>query len=352
MEAIDPFFREKLQLSTATPLVTCTPMYVRSMLDSYCEEVVQFQLSKSKLRDDYDFLQAENNTLKHDIMALQEKCWTHVSTISNLREDCAIIQDEKHALEYILALQKTHQTREGSNLKGLKGKIRKLKKKCKTIEDDKSNLEDYCVDLRNQNDALEHEVGFGFLWLPKFKYWTLDDLRDLKDYKAILKGENDFVFLRGKTIRQLQERCQFVKDDCAALRTESSTLKHETEQLQETCLTLKDDCAALRTENGALKDEIGKLQGKCQARLDRILNLRDDCAGLREVHDAKEKAFNNLLDSEKAQSWCVVCQNRRKSVLLMPCRHLCCCTECAEHSSLFRCPICRQQIDRKINVYS
>jgi RING finger protein 26 len=49
---------------------------------------------------------------------------------------------------------------------------------------------------------------------------------------------------------------------------------------------------------------------------------------------------------------CVVCQENEKSVVLLPCRHLCLCAVCAEHDLLTMCPLCREAIVHKISVFS
>jgi RING finger protein 26 len=58
--------------------------------------------------------------------------------------------------------------------------------------------------------------------------------------------------------------------------------------------------------------------------------------------------------SVKSQRMCVVCQEREKTVVLMPCRHLCLCDVCgdAASSQVKACPLCRRQIVNKINVYA
>ncbi|XP_060530716.1 uncharacterized protein LOC132704617 [Cylas formicarius] len=50
---------------------------------------------------------------------------------------------------------------------------------------------------------------------------------------------------------------------------------------------------------------------------------------------------------------CVICQERSKCVLLLPCRHLCLCTECQSELRYYNdlCPICRTHIDRSLKVF-
>ncbi|XP_034473357.1 uncharacterized protein LOC117780804 isoform X2 [Drosophila innubila] len=53
---------------------------------------------------------------------------------------------------------------------------------------------------------------------------------------------------------------------------------------------------------------------------------------------------------------CVVCLERRRNIVLLPCRHLCMCKECSQQLPRFeggdRCPICRDLVETVMAVYS
>ena len=49
------------------------------------------------------------------------------------------------------------------------------------------------------------------------------------------------------------------------------------------------------------------------------------------------------------QETCKVCFDRKSDCLFFPCRHLCCCIECA--SSLSFCPLCRKDLKKIIKIY-
>lgn len=52
---------------------------------------------------------------------------------------------------------------------------------------------------------------------------------------------------------------------------------------------------------------------------------------------------------------CVVCRDRQKRVLLLPCKHLCLCDECADYllfcTERRDCPLCRTYIEQSMSVY-
>lgn len=56
--------------------------------------------------------------------------------------------------------------------------------------------------------------------------------------------------------------------------------------------------------------------------------------------------------NEKATllSTCVRCQNNYRQILLMPCRHLCLCTTCAENIIDHQCPLCKELVESTIEV--
>lgn len=51
---------------------------------------------------------------------------------------------------------------------------------------------------------------------------------------------------------------------------------------------------------------------------------------------------------------CVICQDKLKSVVLLPCRHLCLCLDCYKQLRRYRreCPMCRQPYEHSIQVYA
>lgn len=85
--------------------------------------------------------------------------------------------------------------------------------------------------------------------------------------------------------------------------------------------------------------ELNKLETHAKQTLDAIIK-------------AKEVASTQLEEEMEQLRTCVICKENTKSVLLMPCRHLCCCTECGHLDLLIQCPLCRQPITERINVFS
>jgi len=73
---------------------------------------------------------------------------------------------------------------------------------------------------------------------------------------------------------------------------------------------------------------------------------------IRQALDHLVAAKVNKLSEQIENRSCVVCQVENKTVLLMPCRHLCVCKNCSKNHQLILCPLCRERITERIDVYS
>lgn len=71
---------------------------------------------------------------------------------------------------------------------------------------------------------------------------------------------------------------------------------------------------------------------------------------LQKLHEAQRALLASRREETDA-SMCVVCLQERRSVVLLPCRHLSVCRGCAAHQSLRTCPLCRTRIADRLDVY-
>jgi RING finger protein 26 len=69
--------------------------------------------------------------------------------------------------------------------------------------------------------------------------------------------------------------------------------------------------------------------------------------------NATRKRLLHQLEQEEESKLCVVCQDRKKCVIVLPCRHLCLCVECCIviRRGLGTCPMCRQVVRRTMKIY-
>lgn len=54
---------------------------------------------------------------------------------------------------------------------------------------------------------------------------------------------------------------------------------------------------------------------------------------------------------EADEHLCVICEDGKKQVVLLPCKHMCLCKACADFDKIKECPLCRTKIDDSMAVF-
>lgn len=67
---------------------------------------------------------------------------------------------------------------------------------------------------------------------------------------------------------------------------------------------------------------------------------------------ALEKQEAKLIRDLPNQKFCVICKEVEKSVVLLPCRHMCLCEACSRIEKLTTCPMCRKGIESRMNIFA
>ena len=57
------------------------------------------------------------------------------------------------------------------------------------------------------------------------------------------------------------------------------------------------------------------------------------------------------LEKEKDEKLCGICQDQIKTIVLLPCHHLCLCGLCLNRKKWKKCPICRVRVQSNMDVY-
>uniref|UniRef100_A0A2P2J815 RING-type E3 ubiquitin transferase n=1 Tax=Rhizophora mucronata TaxID=61149 RepID=A0A2P2J815_RHIMU len=72
---------------------------------------------------------------------------------------------------------------------------------------------------------------------------------------------------------------------------------------------------------------------------------------LREIYGIGSSAADGFSDNDPGKE-CVICMTEPKDTAVLPCRHMCMCSECAKALRLQsnKCPICRQPIEELIEI--
>ncbi|DBA00434.1 TPA: hypothetical protein N0F65_012965 [Lagenidium giganteum] len=84
--------------------------------------------------------------------------------------------------------------------------------------------------------------------------------------------------------------------------------------------------------------------------------LESTLAQVRAVKEEKAIEMQKLLDRRAEEQietkLCVICLSSEKTILCLPCRHLCLCEECSNRDEVEKCPICRVEIVEMLLVYA
>lgn len=86
-------------------------------------------------------------------------------------------------------------------------------------------------------------------------------------------------------------------------------------------------------------------------------NLRRNRATPQPTDKLTPDELERVLGNEREKRTCVVCQDQVKTVLVLPCRHMCLCVECAHEITAQRnstrriCPLCRTRMQTVMNIY-
>jgi hypothetical protein len=69
-----------------------------------------------------------------------------------------------------------------------------------------------------------------------------------------------------------------------------------------------------------------------------------------EVVAAAQKKVSKAEDRHDDRVLCVVCMEEERSVLFLPCNHMCACGGCAAAACRGKCPACRAEILQSLTV--
>ncbi len=153
-------------------------------------------------------------------------------------------------------------------------------------------------------------------------------------------------------MKHLNNELLKLQEENRLLRKAEETYKEMSSDAEKAILILETRCKELENKK---KDFIVMMD---EALSDGILSqksLEDIEIMEQRMKQALEHLVNtkvNKLSEQIENRSCVVCQVQNKTVLLMPCRHLCVCKDCSKNHQLILCPLCRERITERIDVYS
>lgn len=162
-----------------------------------------------------------------------------------------------------------------------------------------------------------------------------------------------------ETLRRLWREEQVAREQAEvkteAIRNQSATLWAELMRTEELVGGLNDESTRLLSQIDVWKAKAtgGNIQNMS---LDDLIGyegeLKAVLSAISERKDALIAAQLLALEGGGAHRLCVICQERDRCVLLLPCKHLCLCTECSGTDALVNCPLCRQKIQEKMGIFA
>ena len=69
------------------------------------------------------------------------------------------------------------------------------------------------------------------------------------------------------------------------------------------------------------------------------------------LHGNKYSPQHNDDNIEQGVDLYTICEDKKKDVVLIPCRHLCVCLNCFESGKIVICPICREVVKDSMKIY-
>ena len=118
------------------------------------------------------------------------------------------------------------------------------------------------------------------------------------------------------------------------------------------------DCSKLdlnaKDKDGKTAYDLARMKGHTVvcSRLGLSGSVVDNDDANTDTDTAKKEIVRESESAQNEQSLCVICCNEERTIVLLPCRHLCLCAPCSQHDSLIDCPLCRKQIQHKFSVFS
>lgn len=159
---------------------------------------------------------------------------------------------------------------------------------------------------------------------------------------ALAESEREVAVLRRK-LRNMQDTVNHGDRDRAGSESKLCDKPHVPARIQDSITLI---CDRLDREGDDLQvlsfDDIAAVEGR----------LESACKVVRRAKEAAKEREDKERHNKNEERMCVVCLESQKSVLLLPCRHLCLCGECSSRPEVTKCPICRQTIYEKLVVYA
>jgi len=159
---------------------------------------------------------------------------------------------------------------------------------------------------------------------------------------------------------KLEMNCNRLQQEIVDLCDENERLNEELEDALRLLKEKEQSCGRIGNKLGEARKRINELENgkpslenrlkisseELECSVDDLLKLEKTISESLDL--IKEKRFQLQNNNENNELVCVVCLDKKKDTLFMPCNHLCTCYGCGVQ--LDKCPLCRKKISNKVKT--
>ncbi|KAK3249300.1 hypothetical protein CYMTET_41245 [Cymbomonas tetramitiformis] len=207
----------------------------------------------------------------------------------------------------------------------------------------------------------ERYTNVNYAHLSHFKQFR--DEREIKESaaKIQLTLKNKIVEMQQKKAAILKELLEVPIVPCAPSsksknrrsKKKMDKVKNVTqEQRPQPCNSISD--AALvedRVSSKEVRTFCSTSAAAATALLEEVGESKKECATRSNASSALINPCTTLPFRESDERVCVLCMDETPSVAIIPCGHMCMCTECAKNARVKTCPLCRATAKGTLKVY-
>lgn len=247
--------------------------------------------------------------------------------------------------------QRHHELRgENDKLRSEIGELRRAVRKSERVATslrhklEESNAEMAKLGIENDNNAHELENTRGE---SKKAHARADKVRDeMRALKVRMHSELKTSNARGDSYHQLVTSLERSLYDAKCENASMQTLYKEcVDSLERQLHQQTSQNVGFQTQAKMSHVRVVSLQSQLQAVKSENVSLQMQARmALDALSDAEESCAH-----ESEHTLCVVCLEENKNTLLMPCNHLCMCSNCA--AGVGTCPMCRETVETHVAVF-
>lgn len=200
----------------------------------------------------------------------------------------------------------------------------------------------------------QHRLDSGFVVSPRYDSNTsiqnipiqnnpIDEIEQIDESESDDESETtkqyytSIIKLKNKTLTKHE------KNNDALRSLFKNVIDH-----QDRCQTIETDIKYIQQNEITLHEKYIDELEKNVDKLKKKLQYEKISYDINKVKIEKLENQNNVF---KKQIQCVVCKEKDRTILFLPCKHCICCLECSNNLYTNKCPTCRTDISEKQSIF-